>query len=114
MRDHVLSKLAAYSGVWGGADSLIKPLIFMALAVYYSRQKWGEALLASLPLVVASYFVGSERVTIFSYFVFMYYAAPYRNGLNLGVIATSVFFAYGGIGFLSRMIMFGDGFAGGY
>jgi len=114
LREHIASKFSHYAGVWGGATALIKPLIFTAMTLFYARGRVLEAFLVSLPMVVAAYFIGSERVVIFSYFVFMFYAAPYRRGLNLGVVAASGFFAYGGIGFLRRMVEFGDGFAGIY
>jgi len=114
LREHIESKLSYYYGAWGGPAAVIKPLVFMVMAIFYSRGRGAEALLASLPMVLASFFIGSERVVIFSYFVFMYYAAPYRRGLNVGVLASALFFAYNGINFLMRMIEFGDGFAGIY
>lgn len=114
LREHIESKFSYYYGIWGGPAAVIKPLVFMSMAIFYSRGRGGEAFLVSLPMVLASFFIGSERVVIFSYFVFMYYAAPYRRGLNIGVLASALFFAYKGIQFLMRIIAFGDGFAGDY
>ncbi|MFW3895894.1 hypothetical protein [Pseudomonas bharatica] len=114
LREHIEAKLAFYSGAWGGFGAMLKPLVFTFMAMFYSRERKIEALFVSLPMVIASFFIGSERVVIFSYFVFMYYAASYRRGINVGVLTSAMFFAYKGIGFAMTMIELGDGFAGTY
>ena len=44
------------------------------------------------------------------YFVFLYYALPIRNGLNIGVVATSIYFLFASLNFLTKVIEHGDGF----
>jgi hypothetical protein len=114
LRDHIASKLSHYYGAWGGASAILKPLVFTCMAIFYAPGRRFEAFLVSLPMLLASFFIGSERVVIFSYFAFMYYGLRYRNGFNLGVMAAGVFFFYKGILFVSKIIEFGDGFAGIY
>ncbi|RON06735.1 hypothetical protein BK659_20855 [Pseudomonas brassicacearum] len=114
LREHIASKIGFYTEAWGGWGSILKPLVFMLLSVYYARARWIEALLASLPMVLAAYFVGAERIVIFSYFVFMFYGLQSKRGLNIAVVLTSLYFSYKGVDFLIKAISFGDGFAGAY
>lgn len=114
LREHIESKLGYYTPAGGSVEVLAKPLVFSILAIYYSNGRKVEALLASLPLLAAAYFVGPERIVIFCYFVFLYYALPVRRGLNLGVLASTAYFAYHGVLFLDGIFRFGDGFAGGF
>lgn len=114
LREHIQQKFEFYYGTWGGVHALIKPLMFMGMAIFYSRGRGVEAFFVSLPMLLASFFIGSERVVIFSYLVFMYYSVTYRNGLNIGVLASTTYFAWQGVNFVFNMIMFGDGFASTY
>ena len=113
LRSHIESKLGAYYGVWGGPGATLKPLVFTLLSVHYSKGSKLEALLVSLPLVLCAYLVGDERIVIFSYFVFMFYALQANRGINVGVVLTSLYFSYKGLLFLSYIISFGDGFSSG-
>ena len=110
MREHIESKFGAYYGVWGGPQSMVKPLVFTLLAVIYAQGSKVEAAAASLPLVICAYFIGDERIVIFSYFVFMFYGLQANRGLNVGVILTNLYFSYKGVYFLINIILFGNGF----
>jgi hypothetical protein len=109
--DHLTYKLTYYLSA-GGVYSMIKPLFFMFASIYYARGGKSEAFLASLPLVLISFFVGSDRVVIFSYFVFMYYGLRFNGGLNFLVLLSGAYFAFKGIDFIYRIFEFGDGFYG--
>lgn len=111
LREHIESKISFYAGAWGGIESILKPVIFTLLSMYYARSRKVEALLASLPMVLAAYFIGAERVVIFSYFVFMYYGLQSRRGVNISVVLTLLYFIYKGVGFLTGVVLYGDGFA---
>lgn len=110
--DHVLQKLEHYQSAWGGWGAVLKPLAFTLLAAYCAKARWHEAVLASMPMIVASFFVGSERTAIFSYAVFMYYGVQYRKGKNIPVAATSIYFGVKGAIFAANLVGTGDGFAG--
>ncbi|MDR7281952.1 hypothetical protein J2X84_000767 [Pseudomonas corrugata] len=114
LREHIASKITYYFEAWGGIESVLKPAIFCVLAIYYARDRRIEALLASLPMMMAAYFIGAERVVIFSYFIFMFYGLQSKRGLNIGVVLTSLYFGYKGIDFMFRLVLLGDGFAGTY
>ncbi|WP_338525660.1 hypothetical protein NUH87_08935 [Pseudomonas batumici] len=111
LREHIESKISFYAGAWGGVDSILKPVIFTVLSICYARSRRVEALLASLPMVLAAYFIGAERVVIFSYFVFMYYGLQSRRGMNVSVVLTLLYFIYKGVEFLTAVVLYGDGFA---
>lgn len=110
MFDHILSKAIFYYGVSGGWQAVVKPVIFFLLTILYSKNR-SEAFLIFSIIVFLSFFVGSERLTIFSYLVFIYYASAYRKGLNFGVVVTSLYFLFKGIVFLNNIFIYGDGFA---
>lgn len=110
LRGHILNKLNFYFDAWGGLEGGIKPALFMLLAAFYAKRKWPEALAATFPVLLASFFIGSERLTMMSYFIFMYYGLQFRHGLNVGVISTSIYFAFKGVFFLLNVISHGDGF----
>lgn len=109
LANHVYAKYKYYQS-FGGFLEIVKPLIFTILACLYARWRSFEAIIASMPILVAAFAIGADRVVIFSYFTFLYYALNYRGGLNVGVLVTSIYFAFKGCLFLVSVITFGDGF----
>lgn len=93
-----------------GLAALLRPSAFLVLSLVYARGRRVEAAALHLPIVVAAYFLGSERLTIFSYMAFLYYGLAIRRGLNVGVIASSTYFAGKGVMFLTDILLYGRGF----
>lgn len=119
LRDHIFSKFEAYSSLGesggsysGGFSAMLKPLIFLLFSLYYARQKKLEVFSMHFPLLVAAFLIGEERIVIFSYFVFMYYALQVNRGENLGVIVFSFYFLVKGIYFIGKIYTYGNGFYG--
>ena len=108
-QDHIIYKFQVYNSNFGGWAAVVKPLIFFVLTIFHARNKPVTALGCSV-LLVAAFFVGSERITILSYFVFMYYALQYKGGVNFWVLVTSIYFFVKGVMFLYSAYIFGDGF----
>jgi len=106
--DNLVAKFFLY--YQHGEGAVIKPVFFMIMSILYARKHRKEAFFASLPIVVVSFFIGSQRTTMLSYFIFLYYAIQLRNGLNFGVVISSLFFAFKGILFLDNIFEFGNGF----
>jgi hypothetical protein len=106
--NQILTKYQLHHGEYGVAD-MAKISIFFLLALWYSREKF-EIFKLFVPLFIAVFLVGGDRVNLISYFVFLYYGVQYRGGWNFGVLATSAYFSYASIGFLSNIIQHGDGF----
>lgn len=81
---------------WGGFYDLIKPVILLSIAIFFSDEK-KRFFYASLPVLIAAFLVGSGRVTIFAYALMLITSLRVRNGLNLPVVASGIYFAITGI-----------------
>ena len=106
--DYFLKKYQAYYGERSLAG-LARIFVFLLLALWYSKKK-SETFIMFIPIVIAVFLVGGERVNLFGYFAFLYYGLQFRGGWNFGVLATSAYFAYSSIGFLSNVFQYGEGF----
>lgn len=105
---HTILKFNAYHKEIELFD-IAKILVIMCLAVFYSKNSW-EAFFTFVPLVVLVSFLGSDRILMVGYFLFLYYGLQVKRGLNLGVISTTIYFSLKSIGFLQGLIYFGNGF----
>jgi hypothetical protein len=110
MYDHILTKAQFYYQAEAGVEGAFRTLIFALLSIWYAQKK-AEAFTVSLAIVVLSILFGSERLTIFSYLIFMHYSLKFNRGLNIGVIVTSIYFAVKGVVFLGKIFLTGDGFS---
>jgi len=115
--DHIIGKFFAYSTEGSrpyeiGIQATLKPIIFYILSAFYCTEKKIKPLLEHLPIIVASYFIGSERIVIFSYIIFMNYATKINNGLNFGTLITSIYFLIKNYLFIHNIINFNNGFHG--
>ena len=106
---NIYDKVLKYSQDSQGFAALIKPLVFLFLSLIYARKKT-EAILTQLPLLLFSFLIGSDRVVIFSYLIFLSFALKVNRGLNIGVVLSSCYFFGAGIFFLENTLIFGDGF----
>lgn len=91
---------------------LAKTAAFFLLALWYSKNKM-ETFIVFIPIFVAIYVVGGDRVNVFGYFAFLYYGMQSQGGWNFGVLATSAYFSYSSIDFLVNIFQHGDGFFSG-
>jgi len=105
---YLFFKIMAYGGDRNLFDFL-RMTIFFLIALYYTKDR-SETLIYFLPLFIAVYFVGGDRMNMIGYIFCLYYCLPYRAGLNLGVLITSLYFLYANIGFVSKIILYGNGF----
>lgn len=109
--DQLYTKFIAYFEVRSSFADYWKMLVFFLLALWYCPKK-SSVIFIYIPLFVAVLFFGGERVNVLGYFFFIYYALGVNRGLNLGVLATSLYFAYQSIWFLMNIIKYGDGYYG--
>ena len=105
---YIFYKVFAYGGDRDVFDFL-RMGIFFFIALSYSIDK-KETIIYFLPLFVAIYLVGGDRVNMIGYIFCMYYCLPYRSGFNLGVLITSLYFLYVNIDFVSKIFLYGNGF----
>lgn len=111
MRDYLSDKYIAYSEK-AGIKNVIKPIIFCVLSISYCKKRWMDILAIFTPLIFASILVGEERIVIFCYGIFFYFAAKVNKGLNMGILITNIYFIYKGIEFVLNIIYRGNGFDG--
>lgn len=83
--------------------------VFFLIALYYTKDKM-ETVIYFSTLFMAVYLVGGDRVNMIGYMFCLYYCLPYRGGFNLGMLITSLYFLYVNIDFISKIILYGNGF----
>lgn len=111
MSDALVAKFIYYRNEFPGFNylHLLKLLPFVVLSYYYAQNK-GDVLICFLPLFIMIALVGGNRLIIFAYFIFLYFAFQRRSGLNLGVLATTVYFAITGAYFIFNIFESGRGY----
>lgn len=103
----LVSKFNSYYNGFRGVEELVRVFVFFTLSVWYAKNKV-EAVLVFIPLIVIVFLVGGDRVNMMAYFVFLYYALPVNRGLNVGVLLTGLYFAYGTFGYISNIFEYGS------
>lgn len=106
--DYIAFKLPFYLKN-GSVLSIIKPLLFMLASMYCSRQ-WKLIIPLFTPLILTSYIIGDERITIFAYFIFIYFSAQKHRGLNIPLLCFSTYFMLKSLIFIDNVINLGEGF----
>ena len=109
--DALLTKLLAYQ-YEGTIFDYVRISGFFLLTLWYAAKEKSikSAALFFIPLFIAVYFVSGDRVNMIAYTYFLYFALRYKNGLNVGVFITSVYFFGKTVMFLSSVNQFGHGF----
>jgi len=108
LRDYIGFKMSAYFDSRTVLE-LARIVVFALLAMWYSQDK-RQTVALFIPVMIAVFVVGGDRVNMFGYFLFLYYGVQVKGGWNLGVLATSTYFAYSSFTFLRNVIEHGDGF----
>jgi hypothetical protein len=110
--DYIYYKFSFYSSLASQKDilDLLRIVLFLLLSLWYSKNRFEVGLLFT-PLILAVFIVGGDRINILGYFLFLYYGLQVRNGLNFGVLLTSLYFAIGSFNFVENIIVNGDGFS---
>lgn len=109
MSGYLGDKYTAYSEK-AGIVNVIKPIVFCLLSIFYCQKRWFEIIAIFAPLVFASVLVGEERIVIFCYGIFFYFAAQVKRGVNFGILITNLYFIYKGIEFVVNILINGNGF----
>jgi hypothetical protein len=108
LEKHLLNKLNAYSSINSISD-LFKIIIFAMPSIYYSKNK-KDTIIIFMILTAFIMIIGGERLNIFTYMIFLYYALQHNRGLNIPIFLTSIYFLYKSINYISNIIDYGDGF----
>lgn len=109
--DFLLEKLQNYEDSRSIVD-YAKVACFLILALWYAGKKSATSVLIMfVPIFIAVYFVGGDRVNMIAYFYFLAYGLTYRNGLNIGILLTTLYFLIKTIFFIQSIINVGHGFS---
>lgn len=108
--DQILNKFTFYFENSNGLSEMIKPAFIFIITLFYCRKNTFELVLMTVPLFVAVFFVGSDRLVMFSYFLFLYYALRCNFGINFGVLILNAYFIFKTYIFMMSMISCGEGF----
>jgi hypothetical protein len=109
--EHLVGKYLSYavSNIGDSFFNLLKVSIFFLMTLAYSRKKQ-EVVFLYFVLFIATTIIGGERLNMFGYFIFLYYALQVNKGINFGVITTSIYFLFKTYGFVSNVFLYGMGF----
>jgi len=109
--DFLLQKLNAYNSQITFSD-FIRLIAFFLLTLWYANKlgKTSYAIIAFFPLFIAVYFVGGDRINMIGYLYFLSVGLFYKNGFNIGVLLTTVYFFGKTILFIESILRLGNGF----
>ena len=109
--EHLLAKYLIYASYNKeyGIFNLLRIFIFFLMTLIYSRKK-REIVFLYFPLFIAIFLIGGDRLNMFGYFIFLYYALQVNRGVNFGVIATSIYYLFKTYEFILNIFLYGEGF----
>lgn len=112
MRDHIDRKLIGYSSRTAESDlgliSLLKSLFF-TLLTYISVQK-NIVILIQVPLIMGAYVLGSGRMLIMSFFVYIACLIYFKGKVDFLGYIVLFYFAFKSIAFWQNVLKYGTGF----
>lgn len=112
MRDHIDRKFIGYSSKTAESDlgliSLLKSSVF-ALLTYISIQK-NIVILMQVPLIIGAYILGSGRMLIMSFFVYIACLIYFKGKVDFLGYIVLFYFAFKSIEFWQNVIKYGTGF----
>lgn len=109
---HILYKFGQYFAASSDRNvfDLFRVVALLMLSLWYSKNK-NNTIILFIPMVVAVFTVGGDRVNMMAYAIFLYYGLQYKSGLNFGVLSTSAYFAVKTWFFIMSVIIYGEGFS---
>lgn len=106
--NHILSKIMNYVDN-GGVSSVLKQLVFMIFSMYCCKN-WPKVFFAFVPILAVAFIIGSERITIFSFILFMFFSIKKNRGMNVPTLILISYLCFKSIFFIQRVIFTGNGF----
>lgn len=108
--EFISSKAIRYADAYGGGVmSLVNILILLVVGVVVLERRL-DFLAGLIPLAIAAYLLGPERVNMMAVFLFIVFALEERKTSNLAVISLMIYFAIKAMGFLYNIYYFGHGY----
>ena len=108
-QENILMKFEAYNSTEAIFDFIRLGAFFIISLAYTTNYR--ENITIFIPLVIGIFLFGDERVNMIGYVYCLYYLLSYKNGVNVGMIALTVYLLYSNIIFIQKIIQYGNGFA---
>lgn len=112
LKDQLFSKFSVYADA-SNANGFIKntwqAFLLFFFSFYLSKNKLFTTSLFFV-IILASSLIGSDRITLFAYFIFLSYALRYKRGVNLINILFAFYFMIKSVIFIRNIIENGHGF----
>ena len=108
MSNQLIAKMSHYY-IGLNYFALLKVSPFILLILFYSRNK-RESLVFITPLLLMLLLVGGNRLNIFAYFIFLFYALKKNKGLNLSILMTTLYYFASSTIFIFNIFEYGRGY----
>jgi hypothetical protein len=112
LKDQIYAKFSIYADI-SSANSFFKntwqPILLYIFSLKFSTNKIFTSALFFI-IIIASSLVGSDRITLFAYLCFLFYALNIQRGLNILNISFITYFLIKSVGFIDKVFENGHGF----
>lgn len=111
LRSHIEGKILAYTTLESEGSNLIgvaKTAVFIILAAATTKKY--DPLIAGIPLLVASFILGGERISVLAFFMYLGYVIYYNKKMDIIMAIVMLYFVYSGYGFLINILNYGTGY----
>lgn len=111
LQGHIQAKLGAYSTLESGSIGImgaLKTAVFIVLAAISIRKL--IAIIAGLPIVILAYFLGSDRIGMLAFILYVGLVLYYKNKMDLMLLIVMLYFSYKSIEFVSNIFVYGNGY----
>lgn len=111
MQNQIYHKFNAYYQETQDLDmgfiGIIKTSFFIILSSITVKKY--EPLITGAPLVLMSYFIGSTRLGMMVFILYLFYAIRFNKRMDFVMILVLSYFSYKSIDFISNVFMYGEG-----
>lgn len=111
LQGHIQAKYEAYSTLESGNFGLtgaLKTSVFIILAFISIRKIL--VIIAGSPLIILSYFLGSDRIGMLAFIMYVGFVLYYKNKMDLLLFLVMLYFSYKSIEFISNILQYGTGY----
>lgn len=111
LRNHILAKYESVSGMDEtdiGIMGALKASVFIVFAAISTRRF--QPLIFGSPLILSSYVLGSGRIIIMIFFLYIGYVLSVKKKMDLLMLASLLFCTYKSIDFVKNILTTGSGY----
>ena len=112
LKDHIIGKYESISSVENITESpvyaVVKSSIFIIFAAISTRRI--DPLIFGSPLILSAYFLGSSRIVIMTFLVYIVYVISIKKKMDILMFLSLAYCSYKSIGFIYNTIQNGSGY----